>query len=159
MIGRLAIVVGAVALPIAGMVGIAVAAPPPDQRIATTAESGGRDAGCVRYTPVIDRTGKHHWLEVTFTNDCGRPVVVSIGSQMGTREGGWSRPRTLKPGETAGPPDAAGTSIGIDWLSRDQRYVVMQAEPVRRIAWPSLAGCKPHPSAKDPPCPPMIRID
>ena len=72
----------------------------PPKLYAATAESGGYEAGCVRYVPEVIRSTKHHLLRFAFINECGREILVRIGTQFATREGGWGRMVRLKPGVT-----------------------------------------------------------
>jgi len=134
------------------------AAQPPKLH-AATAESGGYKAGCVRYVPEIDRSTDHHVLRFAFFNECGRKILVRIGKQYSTSEGGWGQVVGLDPGATLQGKGRAGNWMTIDWQKGRQLFTVMQAEPARRVPWPSLAGCKPRPHRGDPPCPPMIPID
>lgn len=141
----------------AAIMGARAAEPP--KLYAATAESGGYEAGCVRYVPEVIRSTKQHLLRFAFINECGREILVRIGTQFATREGGWGRMVRLKPGVTLQGAGQVGNWTGIDWLRGRQLFTVMQAETADRDRWPSLAGCKPNPHRSDPPCPPMISID
>lgn len=130
----------------------------PDRVYVTTAESGGREGGCVSYSTERVASGKNYSLRFAFLNECGRDVWVKIGTQFGNSHGGWHPPRRLKAGESLAGPGKSGNWIGIDWLPGRQRFVIMQAELANRDGYPSLSGCAPRPDRRDPPCPPMIDI-
>ena len=137
----------------------AAATAPPNQLYAATVESGGYKAGCVRFVPTVDRSGQFHVVQFGFFNECGRKILVRIGKQYGTDEGGWGQVVSLDPGAALQGKGHAGNWIAIDQREGRQLFTVMQAEPARRVPWPSLAGCKPRPRPGDAPCPPMISVD